>query len=305
MNKSMLRKKLPRLYFYHNKYRIQKTINKYKNCTVEEMANELKKIYKERIGRELNLENPQAYTEKIQWSKLYGSDNALKARLSDKYLVREFVSEIIGKEYLIPLLGVWDRFEDIDFQTLPEQFVLKTNNGSGTNIIVKSKRTLDYKFAKNKFDFWMSIPFGFQNAFQLHYNLITPKIICEEFMFDNEHEDLLDYKFLCFNGDVKAIWVDIDRSNQHTRNIYDVNWNLLPWRQAIPNYNGNVPKPSNLAEMIEIAKKLSSDIPHVRVDLYNINSKIYFGEMTFTNGSGLDKIYPDEYDFVLGKYWQI
>ena len=305
MIKSIFREKLPRLYFYRNKYRLEKTICKCKNYTKEEMVDALKAIYKEKIGRELNLTPPRAYTEKMQWSKLYGGDDVFKARLSDKYLVRNFVVDTIGEEYLIPLLGVWDKFDDIDFNLLPEKFVLKTNNGSGTNMLVKSKKKLDYRLARSKFNFWMSIPFGFQNAFQLHYNLITPKIICEEFMCDNEHEDLLDYKFLCFNGEVKAIWVDMDRSTQHTRNIYDVDWNLLPWRQALPNYDGVIQKPTNLDAMIKIARKLSHDIPHVRVDLYNINSKIYFGEMTFTNGSGLDKIYPDEYDFMLGEYWKI
>src|SRR5699024_7088976 len=182
----------------------------------------LKKEYKKRVGEDLNIKKPEKYTEKIKYAKLY-LNSPLKSDLSDKYKVREWVEEKIGSEYLIPLLGVWDKFSDINFEKLPSKFVLKMNNGSATNIVVKDKEKLDYFKAKIKFMLWMNRNFAFTGDIQPHYADIHPKIIAEKYMEDSTG-GLADYKFLCFNGEVYYCWVDVGRFDKHYRNVYDLNW---------------------------------------------------------------------------------
>lgn len=247
---------------------------------------------------------PVSYTEKIQFAKIFNS-TPKKGMLSDKLLVRDWVKDVIGDEYLIPLLGSWDRFEDIDFDTLPEKFVLKTNHGSGTNVIVTDKSKLDMKELKKKFDFWLSEDFAFAGkAFELHYSFITPKIIAEKYVIDSTGE-LNDYKFLCFNGKPCFVWVDVGRRTDHRRNIYNIEWKLQPFRQwTYKNTDQPLKKPENYEKMVEIADALCKGFDHVRVDLYNVDGKIYFGEMTFTNGQGYEVIIPSEYDDILGEYWK-
>ena len=240
----------------------------------------------------------------MQWEKIYDK-NPIKTTLTDKYAVREWVEGKIGKDYLIPLIGVWDSFDNIDFDLLPKQFVLKTNHGTGTNLIVKDKYKINMRRAKRMFDDWMKTDYAFTNSLQLHYRDIKRKIIAEKYLETNLGE-LQDYKFLCFDGKPCFCWVDLGRYSKHTRTVFDMNWKLQPWTQAsygIANYD--IPMPKNFDMMIDIANILSKGFSHVRVDLYNIDGKIYFGEMTFTNGSGLDPIIPKEYDKVLGDYWKL
>ena len=264
----------------------------------------LAKAYEQKIGHPLDWHHLETYTEKMQWEKLYDK-NPLKTQLSDKYLVRQWIKEKIGDEYLIPLLGVWDCFDDIDFDKLPNQFVLKTNHGTGTNLIVKDKTKLKYRKAKQAFDDWMEMDFAFTNNYQLHYSSINRKIIAEKYL-ETDLGELQDYKFLCFDGVPRFCWVDLGRYSNHTRTVFDMDWKQQPWTQAEYGVSKEpIPKPKNFEKMIELAKLLSQGFSHVRVDLYNINGIIYFGEMTFTNGSGLDKIIPEEYDAVLGKMWNL
>ena len=177
------------------------------------------------INKPLNLDNPVTFNEKIQWLKLYNSI-PIKTRLADKYLVREYVKNKIGKEYLIPLLGVYDKFEEINFGMLPDKFVIKCNHGSGYNIIVKDKSKLNLKDIQTKINNWMNINYPFVYGMELHYRDIEPKIIIEEFM-DDGTGDLKDYKITCFNGKPELIWVDSDRFTNHKRNLYDLNWKQL------------------------------------------------------------------------------
>lgn len=260
--------------------------------------------YRNRIGHPLNWNNLTTYTEKMQWEKIYDL-NPLKTQLADKYLVREWVSERIGDEYLIPLIGAWSSFDEIDFDFFPKQFVLKTNHGSGTNIIVKDKDKFSSSKAKRKINDWLRIDFGYNKDFELHYSNIKPMILAEEYL-ETEFGELQDYKFLCFDGTPMFCWVDMGRYSNHTRNVYDLDWNLQPWSQETYElYKDPIPRPKNFELMVELARNLSQGFPHVRVDLYNIDGKIYFGEMTFSNGSGLDRIIPEEYDAMLGSLWKL
>ena len=258
----------------------------------------LKQWYKKRTGKNLNLENPKTFNEKIQWLKLY-DNSPLKTKLADKYLVREWIEEQIGSKYLIPLLGVWNNFDEIDFDKLPEKFVLKANHGSHWNIIVKDKSKLDKSKAKKKFDKWMARDYAFKAGLELQYRGIKPKIIAEKFIEDTNGE-LNDYKIMCFNGEPKFVWVDCGRYSNHTKNIYDLDWNLQPFKMTYPISKTPIARPENLDKMIELAKILCKDFAFVRVDFYNVDGKIYFGEMTFTSMSGTDKFEPEKYDLELG-----
>lgn len=256
------------------------------------------------IGRKLDWNRLETYTEKMQWEKLYDK-NPLKVKLTDKYLVRSWVEDKIGYEYLIPLLGVWDSFEQIDFHSLPDKFVLKTNHGSGTNMIVKDKNKLNKRRASRTFADWMSTNYAYCNGFEMHYSYIKPKIVAEHYI-ETSFGELQDYKFLCFDGIPYYCWVDMGRYSNHTRNVYDLNWKLQPWNQgSYNNYKDPIEKPINFEKMVELAAILAQGFSHVRVDFYNIEGTIYFGEMTFTNGSGLDAIFPAEYDKMLGSLWNL
>lgn len=306
MIKKYLKKRLPIIY---NKYiRIQELrldrYSKYlKSLDKSEYPIELAKIFYKRTGEELDWNNLQTYNEKMQWAKLYEIDER-KTVLTDKYRVREFVNITIGAEYLIPLLGVWDSFDMIDFEKLPDQFVLKTNHGCGANIIVKDKNNFNKREAKEKFNRWLSMDFSFI-SFEMQYGNIEPKIIAERYIENNEN-GLDDYKFFCFNGEPYYCEVHTDRYYDHRVNIYDMDWNLQEWHESNDrNTDQPIPKPYNFDTMKRLVKKLSSGFSHVRVDLYNINGKIYFGEMTFTSGSGFDIIHPRKYDLLLGDLWKL
>lgn len=278
-------------------------VKKYHTNNEELRKQRLEKLYYQRTGIKPDLETHARYTEKIQWRKLY-DNNPIYSKLSDKYAVREWVAEKIGGEYLIPLLGVWDSFDEIDFDALPEKFVLKTNNASGTNCIVTDKHAVDRRLLRMKFNFWMKLDFADFAGYEMHYKAIPPKIIAEKLIESSEGADLPDYKFICFDGKVDHIWVDHGRYHDHTRATFDTDWNPLPF---LPNHyplEENVPKPPHLNEMIAIAQKLSAGFDHVRVDLYDCE-QIYFGEMTFTNASGFAVYHPDEYDQRIGSRWKI
>ena len=239
-------------------------------------------------GCHLNLDDPQTFNEKIQWLKLYDA-TPLKTRLSDKYLVRDWVKEKIGEEYLIPLLGVWDCFDDIDFSSLPDKFVLKCNHGSGMNIVVKNKSKFDKEKAKCKIDKWMKTNYAFAAGFEMQYEKIVPKIIAEEYI-QQFNDNLMDYKIHTFNGIPKIIQVIGDRNIEaHKAKIahFNTKWELQKvMHHAYGNYEKLPEKPENFEKMLEIAAKLAEGFQYVRVDLYNLSGKILFGEMTFTPASG-------------------
>ncbi|OUO56595.1 glycosyltransferase [Candidatus Avelusimicrobium gallicola] len=255
--------------------------------------------YQKVTGKYLNLDNPRTFNEKTQWLKLYDS-TPLKTRLADKYLVREWIKEKIGEQYLIPLIGVYDKFDDIDFDKLPNQFVMKCNHGSGWNIIVKDKSKLNLAEAKQKIDTWMATDYSTRWGFELHYRNIVPKIIIEKYM-EEVATALYDYRFFCSYGDVKQIWLDVySGTPNHKRKIYDRNWNELNITVKWPRLETPVEKPQKLADMIRFAEILSKEFSLVRVDFYLIGNHIYFGEMTFTSMSGIGQFNPEKEDLKLG-----
>jgi hypothetical protein len=258
----------------------------------------LKIWYKLETGKTLDLEHPKSFNEKIQWLKL-NDKNPLKTKYADKYLVKDFVKNTIGEEYVIPLLGVWDRFEDIDFDKLPEKFVLKTNNGCGTNIIVDDKSTFDKKSARKKINKWLKTNYAFQYGYEMQYNSIKPKIIAEEFIGKGKAPD--DYKVWCFNGKVEYIQYLTDRDTELKMAFYDTNWHKQDFVYTYKKCDFEVPKPVNLELMINLASKLSQHFEHVRVDFYILpNNQIKFGEMTFTSCSGVSKWSDEDINLKLG-----
>ena len=307
MNLYNLRKINPILYYKLKTMYRRFYLKQFRKKNIVELQEYDAELYKSRVGKKLDWNHLNTYTEKMQWEKMFNSDPR-KIICSDKYLVREWVKEKIGEEYLIPNIGVWDRASEIDFADLPQQFVLKTNCGSGDIILVRDKRKLSprqIREYKAKLDYYLHFDFGCAQC-ELHYSHIQPKIIAEKLLEYDGGWDLPDYKFLCFDGEVKYCWVDLGRYHKHRRNVYDLNWNLQDWNQKdYGNYPKPIDKPDNFDEMVNIAKTLSVGFAHVRVDLYNLDGKIYFGEMTFTNGSGFERIYPDEADLMLGNLWKI
>lgn len=270
----------------------------YKGLHPESYYGALKDWFKKSSGKTLDLENPQTFNEKIQWLKLYDS-TPIKTQLADKYLVRDWVKERIGQKYLVPLLGVWDKFDDIDFDMLPAKFVLKANHGCGWNIIVREKSTFDKSAARNKFNEWLNTNYAFVNGLELHYKDISPKIIAEPYL-ENGNNDLYDYKIFCFNGEPLYVFVYSERQTSLKCNIYDLDWNLQPFR---PHSNfGQVPKPEMMETMISLAEKLSCGFLLVRVDFYILgNESVKFSELTFTPASGGYSWEPPEYDLILGQ----
>lgn len=298
-------KKDSSFYFFLKKIKMLYLQFKIGKMTKEELMMYIGKLYKKHIGKEINWKYPKTYTEKIQYEKIYGNLES-KVMLADKYLVREWVENKIGKEYLIDLLGIWKNAKDIDFDKLPNKFVLKTNCSSGDVIVVKDKGRLsnrDIKKYKKKLNYFLKCKYGIDTG-EFQYSEMDPVIIAEKYI-DSREEDLPDYKFLCFNGKPYYCWVDIGRYHDHKRNVYNLNWELQAWNQEkYENTSYVIEKPKNFEKMIEIATKLSEGFAHVRVDLYNIEGQIFFGEMTFTNGSGFEPILPDEYDTMLGNKWK-
>ena len=299
--------KIPGIKFiYHHSLTLRKIIsrrkyNYYKNLNQDKYPQELKKWFKSATGKPLNLENPKTFGEKINWMKLYDS-TPLKTQLADKYLVRNYVSEKIGEEYLIPLLGVWSSFDEIDFEKLPNQFVLKANHGSGWNIIVRDKSEFDKNSAKKMFDKWMKTNYAFQAGLELHYKDINPKIIAEKYI-ENSGGNLSDYKVHCFGG--KAIYVQYigDRATQTTHEAwYDRQWKLMPFTLTYPKYEQDIPCPNNLGNLLRLSENLSSPFSYVRVDFYVLNDgQFKFGELTFTPASGGDTFTPDKYNLEIGE----
>lgn len=247
----------------------------------------------------VNFKNPKYFGEKIQWLKLNGNLERYKDYV-DKYKVRDYIEKIIGKEYLIPLIKVCDNAAEIDYENLPTRFIIKLNTGSGYNIIVNNKKEIDKKQINKKITKWLKENYAKMKK-EPQYKNIQKKIIIEEYINDKNNE-LLDYKFFCFNGQPKFLQVDYDRYSNHTENFYDLNWNLLNLKSGkFDNYHQETIKPKNFEKMISICKQISKTFNFVRVDLYNVDGKIYFGELTFTPGAGINPFYPIEKDLKIAE----
>jgi hypothetical protein len=278
-------------------------LRRIKRCLMNLMPDSLylKKQFKAVFGYSLDLKKPETFNEKLQWLKLYDR-NPLYTRLADKYEARKFVAEKIGDEHLIPLLGVWDSVDEINFEKLPNEFVLKCTHDSGSIVICKDKNNFDAKQAKSKLKKELKENF-YHASREWPYKNVRPRIIAEKFMVDESGTELKDYKIFCFNGEPKVIQVDFDRFKNHKRNLYDTEWNYIPVSVKFPtNPNRIINKPSKLEEMLKQAKALSKNIPHVRVDFYSIYNKIYFGELTFTHGAGYEKFEPEKYNEIFGSW---
>lgn len=280
----------------------------YENLDPAKYPEYLNQWYVDATGRSLNLDNPQRFTEKLQWMKLYDV-TPIKTLLADKYLARFWVADKIGEEHLIPLYGVWDSFDDVNFDILPDSFIMKCNHGSGMDIKVNDKSSINKKMMKKKFDQWMKIDFSyFMQSFELHYGDIPRKIIAEKLMKDGNAPDLQDYKFYCFDGKPVYCQVIGGRSEEETIDFFDMEWNHMPFIGLNPDVSHAkepISRPQSFAEMVNAAKVLSEGFAFVRVDLYEIEGKMYFGEMTFTPASGGGKFRPDEMDFEMGKMLKV
>ena len=252
----------------------------------------LRIAYWENFGKKIDLVNPQTFNEKLQWLKLYNRKPEY-TMMADKYLVRRYIEEKIGKEYLIPLLGAWDDPEDIDFDSLPDQFVLKCNHNSGLGMyICRDKSQMDVQAVKAELLKGLKQDY-FLKGREWPYKNIKHKIIAEKYMTDSPDSDCFtDYKFFCFGGEVDSVMICLERNTGNPKfYFFDRDWNLLKYNQRAINLdpNFNIPKPEKIDEMFEIARTLSQNIPHVRVDLYLSQDQIYFGELTFFSESGFDK----------------
>ena len=276
----------------------------YENLRYKEQV--IKDQFKYFLGYDLNLENPKTFNEKLQWLKLYYHD-PLMTKCADKYLVRDFIKETIGEEYLIPLIGVWDRVEDIDFDKFPNQFVLKVNWGSGQNIIVKDKSQLDIEETKNKLRYWLQpTSNNYYFSYEWPYKNIEPKIICEKYISSNT-ENLTVYKIFCFNSNPYLFQVIInDKTSNEKINYYNSNWERLVLKQNFDNFNFDINKPKYLNLMLTFSKMLSKQFPYfIRIDFYEVDDKIYFSEYTFYSDSGYAKFTPDNWDIKLGNLIKI
>ena len=262
----------------------------------------IKTKYRLKMGRRLDLQNPQSFTEKLQWLKLYDRQ-PLYPTLVDKYSVKEYVAKVIGEEYVIPSLGVWDSFDEIDFSILGKQFVLKTTHAGGSSGVVICKDISEFDYDGSRKKLQSSLHFDtYWVIREWPYKMVKHRIIAEQLLKCNDG-DLKDYKFYCFNGEPKVLLVASNRFTTHNFNYFDMNFNDLPITSCDgPRSTKPIPKPQNFQKMIEIAKSLSTGIPHVRVDLYNVDGKIYFGELTLYDSSGYDNMSSEKWNEQFGKW---
>lgn len=274
---------------------LEKKYNKYSKKQIEK---EFAIRYFFRFFRFINFKNPKLFTEKIQWLKL-NDCNPEKTCLADKIAVREWVKDKIGEKYLKKIYGIYNSFDEIDFKNLPDEYAIKTNHGSKMNMLIYKDIKPDYNKIKTFFSIYLSTNYAYKGGLELHYNGIKPKIFIEELLTNTD--ELFEYLFFCFNGVPQYVLFTSGKTDGNLcSTMFDVNWNNLRF-----NYGGNlhskdIPKPINFDKMLEIAKILSEGFMFVRVDLHNINGKIYFGEMTFTPSGGYMKFNPKKYDRILG-----
>lgn len=262
----------------------------------------LKIIYHNVFGRPINLKYPKTFNEKLQWLKLYNR-NPEYSKMVDKAAAKDYVASIIGSEYIIPTIEVYDSTDSIDFNKLPNQFVLKTTHGGGNVgvVICKEKKSFDTKSAKEKLEKSINTD-TYIIGREWPYKNVKPRIIAESYIED-QSGDLRDYKFMCFNGIVKCSFVCTDRNSKDgvCVTFFDRDWNIMPFERDHSRSCIEITKPPHYETMIQLAEKLARDIPFVRVDFYDISSRVYFGELTFFPGGGFEKFQPEEWDYKLGE----
>ena len=257
-------------------------------------------VYFRHFKKFIDFDNPKTFNEKIQWLKLnYRKEEY--TNLVDKYRVKQYITKLIGEEYVIPTLGVWKNVDDIDFKSLPEKFVLKCNNDSGGIVICKNKKDFDEVKAKSFLKERLKNN-GYWYGREGPYKNVKPCIIAEKYMEDSISKDLKDYKFFCFNGSMEFFDIDIDRFIEHRSNYYDRNGNFLPFGKTYcpPDYTKKIEMPKNLDKMIELAETISHNTVLSRIDFYEIDGQVYFGEITFYPGSGFSPFTDEKWDYKLG-----
>ncbi len=272
------------------------------NFTLQDKLDIIRTQFKKSLGRDLNIEEPRTFNDKLQWLKLYHHDPLIPA-CGDKVRAREVVTRAIGAEYLVPALGVWDKPEDIPFDSLPDQFVLKVNWGSGQNIIVRDKSTLDIAATRARLAEWMQPQAcHYYYSFEPSYHGYAPRILCEEYVGELA-DNLTCYKIFNFGRKPYLIQaVFDDKTKYETINYYDTAWNLLDLRQNYPNNPNKMPAPRNLKKMLELAEKLAQPFEHfVRTDFYEIGDRVLFSEFTFYSDNGMAAFHPEEWDVKLGE----
>lgn len=276
------------------------TCRKNRNLSDDELIGALGEWFLAETGETLNLYDPKTFNQKTQWLKVYDSTET-KGQLADKYLVRQFIEEKIGAEYLVPLLGVYESVDDIDFDALPERFVLKATHGSGWNIVVPNKAKLSTAETKWKLRKWLEMDFAYLHGYELHYRYCQPRIVAEEYLDDLSSGSVDDYKVYCFNNGEPIVCVCRDRFSDTgiCTSYYDKNWDKLPIRD-VGEGTFECEKPPHLDEMIRMSEELAKDFAFVRVDWYESTRGLLFGEMTFTSGSGTEDFDPPEWNRIMG-----
>lgn len=261
----------------------------------------LKLKYYAAFEKKLDLQNPKTFNEKLQWLKLYDR-RPIYTQMVDKYEVRRYVAATVGERYLIPLLGVWDKFEDIDFSRLPDEFVLKCTHDSGGLVICKDRNSLDIEAARKKIKRCLNRNY-FYHGREWPYKNVKPRIIGEKYLVDESGSELKDYKIFNFEGKAKMIQVDYNRFSEHKRNLYTAEWQYIDAAIQYPTHPEIViDKPRTLATMLELASKLSEGYPHVRTDFYSIKDKVFFGEITFYPESGFGQFTPEAFGRGMGDW---
>jgi len=261
-------------------------------------------FYRLAMHKKLNWKAPKLYTEKIQILKLENRD-PLFSNMVDKFQCRQIIANLLGEKYLIPILGVWDNVDEIDFSNLPEQFVLKATHDSGSVLICKNKSNFDIKLAKKKLQKALKTNYFYKSR-EYPYKNAIPRIIAEKYLFDETQEELIDYKFFCFNG--IPVFLQITSNYNGIKNVvyYDMNFQVLPFTTGSPMSNPTIiRRPESFTTMKCIAEKLARGIKHIRIDLYYVNQQIYFGEFTFHNSGGIIHFNPPEWDKKIGDLLKI
>ncbi len=263
----------------------------------------LESYYEYYVEKKLDLDNPIEFNQKLQWLKAYYRVPLL-TQLVDKYEVREYVQKTVGVKYLNELIKVYSKTSEVSFDELPQQFVIKAVHGYHFNLIVENKDELNKIKSKLLMTKWMSKNQYTRGGLEWAYKNVTPKLIAEKYLSEMGKASINDYKFFCFNGEPKFIQVDLDRTIEHLRCFYDLGWNKIEGltTKGIKEYKETLEKPKNYDEMVAVATKLANKFPFVRVDLYNINGNILFGEMTFYPTDGRMDFEPDEYNTTFGDY---
>lgn len=261
----------------------------------------LKIKFRLEMGYKLDLDNPKTFSEKMQWLKLYDRKE-IYIKMVDKYESKKIVEKKLGAKYVVPTYGIFNSFEEIDFDKLPTSFVIKCTHDSGGLVIVNDKEQLNYGLTKKKINKSLKRKYFYSHR-EWAYKNVKPRILIEKLLVNDNKEEVIEYNFFCFNGEPKFVMTcHGDKRIKRYNDFYDINFNKLKLKCIYDNSNIIDTKPNNFQEMIEVSRKLSKNIPHLRVDLYVCNGNIYVGELTFCHWAGFAKFEPEEWNYIIGDY---